>query len=667
VSNRLAWGIIGTGSIARTFAKGVAESRTGTLVAVGSRAQETADAFGDEFEVARRHGRYEALLADEAVQAVYISTPHPMHAEWAIAAAEAGKHILCEKPLALNHADAMTVIEAARRNDVFLMEALMYRCHPQTATLVKLIREGVIGEVRVIQATFSFHASFDPEGRLFNQALGGGGILDVGCYCTSMARLIAGAATAKDVAEPIEVTGCARIGEVSRVDEWAVASLRFPGDILATLATGVRVTQENVVRIFGSEGWILVPEPWQPGRDGGPGRIIVRKGKGDPQVTEVEPHTSLYGDEADCVAEHLDRRQAPPPAMTWNDTLGNMRTLDRWREAIGLVYDAEMPEAMTVPASGRPLARRPDPRMRYGPIEGVDLAVSRLVMGVDNQETMPHAAAMFDDFFERGGNCFDTAYIYGGGRRERLLGQWIKNRAIRDQVVILGKGAHTPHCNPEDLTRELTESLERLQTAYVDIYMLHRDNLDIPVGEFIDVLNEHQSAGRIRAFGASNWTFERVAAANDYAASKRLGGFAAVSNNFSLARMIQPPWQGCLSASDAESRAWFTETQMPLFPWSSQARGFFVNGRADPNDRSDEELVRCWYSDDNFRRLERARELAEKRGVLAINIALAYVLHQPFPTFPLIGPRTIDETRIAFAALDVELTPDEVKWLNTEV
>jgi len=129
--------------------------------------------------------------------------------------------------------------------------------------------------------------------------------------------------------------------------------------------------------------------------------------------------------------------------------------------------------------------------------------------------------------------------------------------------------------------------------------------------------------------------------------------------------MVEPPWAGCLSASDAASRAWLTKTQTPLLPWSSQARGFFTD-RARPDDRSDAELARCWYSDDNFRRLERVDELARRRGVLPINIALAYVLCQPFPTFPLIGPRTLSETRTSLPALDIDLTPDELRWLNLE-
>ncbi|MBV9229101.1 MAG: Gfo/Idh/MocA family oxidoreductase, partial [Chloroflexi bacterium] len=205
MSRTLTWGIIGTGRIAGIFANGIAESKTGTLLAVGSRTQASADKFGETWNVERRYGSYAALLADSDVQAVYIATPHPLHAEWAIKAAEAGKHVLCEKPIALNHAEAMAIIEAALRHDVFLMEAFMYRCHPQTAKLIELVRSGVIGKVRVIQASFSFHTTFRPESRLLNNALGGGGILDVGGYCASMARLIAGAAVGKDFADPTRV------------------------------------------------------------------------------------------------------------------------------------------------------------------------------------------------------------------------------------------------------------------------------------------------------------------------------------------------------------------------------------------------------------------------------------------------------------------------------
>jgi aryl-alcohol dehydrogenase-like predicted oxidoreductase len=460
------------------------------------------------------------------------------------------------------------------------------------------------------------------------------------------------------------VTGAAHIGEVSRVDEYAVATLTFPGDILAQLVTGVQLNGENVVRIFGTEGSILLPAPWLPPAKKSSSIFVQKNGEKEEQEIVVEFPADLYGNEADTVAASIDDRQSS--AMSWDDTLGNMKTLDRWREAIGLVYEAEQPEGKTLTVAKRPLTVKPDNIMKYGRIPGVDKPVSRLVMGVDNQVTWPHAAVMFDDFFERGGNCFDSAFIYGpDGLCEKLLGRWVKNRGVREQVVILDKGAHTPHCTPEALSKQHLISLERLQMDYVDIYMLHRDNLEVPVGEFIDVLNEHKRAGRIRAFGASNWSIERVQEANKWAAEHGLTGFSAMSNNFSLARMVDPVWAGCIAASDAKSRAWLTEAGMALMPWSSQARGFFT-GRARPGDYSDAELVRCWYSDDNFQRLERVNAMAKERGYTPINIALAYVLCQPFPTFPLIGPRQLSETRTSFPALSIELTPEDLRWLNLE-
>jgi len=226
---------------------------------------------------------------------------------------------------------------------------------------------------------------------------------------------------------------------------------------------------------------------------------------------------------------------------------------------------------------------------------------------------------------------------------------------------------------------QLDVTLDRLSTDHIDLYFLHRDNPDVPVGEWIDVLNAERSAGRIRAFGGSNWSLSRVQAANAYAVAEGLTPFAAVSNNFSLARMVDPVWKGCVAASDAEWRTWLEAEQMALFPWSSQARGFFTNrfdairaaSRSDVearygNQPSDAELVRCWFADDNFERRARAVELASERGVEPINVALAYVLSQPFPCFPLVGPRVLAETRSSLAGVGLTLTEDERRWLNLE-
>lgn len=337
MKTKLKWGILGTGKIARKFASGLSESRTGQLVAVGSRTADAAEKFAAEFPCTA-HANYDALLADANVEVVYISTPHPMHAEWAIKTARAKKHILCEKPFTMNVAEAVPVVEAAKRSGVFLMEAFMYRCHPQTEKLVELIRSKTIGEVRLIQASLSFDAAYDLDWRMFNKSLGGGGILDVGCYPCSMARLIAGAAVDKAFDDPVEVLGCAEIGAESRVDEYAVASLKFGSGILAQLNCGVRLAMENTVRIWGTKGCIVVPSPWFAAHGAGFSKIIIFKG-GVPDEVVVETDRGLYALEADHVAAHIAARQAP--AMPWGDTLGNMHTLDAWRKSVGLAYDAD--------------------------------------------------------------------------------------------------------------------------------------------------------------------------------------------------------------------------------------------------------------------------------------------------------------------------------------
>jgi predicted dehydrogenase/aryl-alcohol dehydrogenase-like predicted oxidoreductase len=670
---RVRWGIMGTGSIAGAFAEGLAEAESGQLVAVGSRTDATAELFAKKYNVPRKHGSYESLIRDSEVDALYIATPHPAHAEWAIRTARAGKHLLVEKPIGINAAEAMAIIEAAKESGVFLMEAFMYRAHPQTVRLVEILRSGAIGEVRMIQGAFGFHwpKPWDAESRLISNEFAGGGILDVGCYPVSMSRLIAGVAMGKPFADPIQVSGAAHLGK-SGVDEWAAGTLKFSNGIVAQVSCSVQVNQENVLRIYGSDGWILVPSPWAPARNGGASKILVYKnGEKLPEEIAVACGKQIYANEADHVAQHLDAPARQSPAMSWDDTLGNLRTLDKWRAAVGLIYDQEKPEHFRdTTVAGRPLASsRMQIRaghMKHGKIPGIAKDVSRIVMGCDNQPDFPHAAVMFDDYFERGGNAFDTAWIYGGGKFERFVGQWINLRGVRDDVVIIAKGAHSPLCTPRDLSRQLFESLERLGSDHADLYLMHRDNEDVPVAEFVDVLNEHKSAGRIRAFGGSNWRLARVDEANAYAKKHGRSTFSAVSNNFSLARLIEPMWAGCISASDPASREWFAKTQTPLLAWSSQARGFFLPGRSGPDKRADAELVRCWYSEDNFERQRRVFQLAQQRNVEPINIALAYVLSQPFPTFALIGPRQLSETRSSLKALEIELSPAEVKWLNLD-
>lgn len=657
MSSSLNWGILGTGSIARKFASELPHSATGRLVAVGSRSAEGAARFGEKFPGLRAYPTYEELLADREVQAVYISTPHPQHAEWAIAAAEAGKHILCEKPLTLNHAEAMTVVEAARRNGVFLMEAFMYRCHPRTARLAELVREGVIGRVRLIRATFSFASAYNPESRLFRNALGGGGILDVGCYTTSIVRLVAGAALGRDFADPLEVNGSALFCETG-VDTVAVATLKFPGDILAQISCGVALRQPDDLEIFGETGVITVPSFWNP-----PGLIKVRQNASretSEVATDANPYK--YALEADALALALPALESP--AVRWDDTLGNMRTLDAWREAVKLRYVSEQPDApeQRLPVSRRALRPGRFAEIPRADIPGVDKPVSRLLLGLDNQRTFPHLAAMADDFVERGGNAFDTAFIYAGGLMEELLGHWMKQRATREEVVVIVKGAHTPFCDPASLREQFHTSLDRLKTDYADVYLMHRDNPDVPVDEFVDVLDELRRAGKIRAYGGSNWSMARLREANVYAARAGREPFRVVSNNLSLARMMNPVWAGCESAKGAEWTAFLQETGLALLAWSSQARGYFVPGRPD----GDPEIARCWDSGENQERRRRAEHLASARGVSPLNVALAYVLSQPYRAFALFGPRTLGETRSSIPGVNLTLTPDELRWLDLD-
>lgn len=660
MSKMFSWGILGTGAIARKFASELPHSQTGRLVAVGSRTQASADKFAADHGGIRAHGSYEALLADPEVQAVYISTPHPQHAEWAIAAAEAGKHILCEKPLTITHADAMVVIEAAQRHHVFLMEAFMYRCHPRTALLAQLIRDGAVGTVKLIKANFSFNCPYNAESRLFSNALGGGGILDVGCYTASIARLVAGAAAGQPFLDPVELGGSAILCD-TQVDAVAAATLKFPNGILAQISCGIGVTQPADLEVYGDKGWMKVPQFWNP-----PGEIEVfsyETKQSEKIASDENPYK--YAMEADALAAALPALQSP--FMSWDDTLGNMRALDRWREAAGVVYQSE---ALDAPEHKHLVSRRPLRPNRWAEvpsarITGLDKPVSRLVLGVDNQRTLGHMSAMADDFLERGGNAFDTAHIYWAGKMEAHLGHWIENRGVREQVVVTVKGAHTPWCNPSDLLTQFDESLGRLRTGYADIYMMHRDNPDIPVAEFVDVLDSLYQAGRVRVYGGSNWSIERLRAANEYAARTGKQPFRVVSNNLSLAEMISPVWAGCVCAKGAEWRQWFQENHAALFSWSSQARGYFAPGRF-AGSVSDAEIERCWDSEPNRERRRRATELAAEKGVSPMNIALAFVLSQPFAAFALIGPRTIQETRTALTGTGLRLTPEEVAWLDLE-
>jgi predicted dehydrogenase/aryl-alcohol dehydrogenase-like predicted oxidoreductase len=660
------WGILGPGGIAKAFTGGVAGSRTGTLAAIATRDPGRAG-LAETFPGARILAGYDALLADPEVDAIYIAVPHPWHAEWAIKAAEAGKHVLCEKPLALTAFEADAMMHAARKAGTFLGEAFMYRLHPQTLKLVELIKSGVVGDIRMIKSSFGFAMPrFMPEHRLYANDLAGGGILDVGGYPVSMVRLIAGAAAGKPFAEPDKVAGVAHLGQ-SGVDEWASALLHFPGGIVAEVSCSISLDQDNVLSIFGTKGRIEVPDFWFAGgnRDIGLGRIDLIKADGSRETISVNETRHLYSFEVDGAGEAIlaGRQEFAWPGMGWDDSLGTLRVLDKWRASVGLEYEIEKAKRRVNTIAGRPL-RRDGSMIGKRAIPGLPKPASVLALGFEDFRTFSSGSILLDAFFEAGGNLFDTGYVYGGGYTEKLLGEWLKNRGVREQSVVIGKGAHSPLCYPDVIGKQLDQSLDRLQTDHVDVYFMHRDNPDVPVGEFVDAMDREVKAGRIRGpFGGSNWTMARMDEAIAYAERTGKQRPGALSNNFSLAEMLVPIWPGCVTASTEEWKAWLTSRQMPNFAWSSQARGFFTE-RAGRDKRDNEEMVRTWYSENNFKRRDRAIELANRLGKSPIHVALAYVLAQPFTSIPLIGPRTLDELEDSLRALDISLSKDDLEWLD---
>ncbi|MBB3428743.1 putative dehydrogenase/aryl-alcohol dehydrogenase-like putative oxidoreductase [Rhizobium sp. BK312] len=658
------WGIIGPGRIAQTFADGIAHSRSGKLVAIASRNPDK-PGLGDGFPGARIVNGYEALLADKEIDAVYIATPHTGHAEWAIKAIRAGKHVLVEKPIALSAFDAEAIYYEAKKAGVFAGEAFMYRVHPQTAKLIELVKSGVIGDLRIIRTSFGFNmGKVNPEHRLFANDMAGGGILDVGGYPVSMARLIAGAVDGKPFLDPEKVSGVGHLGQTG-VDEWASAVLKFPNNVIAEVSCSIMANQDNTLRIIGSDGRIEVKDFWfASGHKGGVGKIEVIKG-GETQTIEVKEERWLYSFEVDAAGDAIraGQKEFAYPGISWADSIGNLKVLDQWRASIGLEYGVEKAAKRTKNIAGATVTKGNSIPKRS--IPGISKPASLVTLGFEFFPNFAAASLTLDAFYEAGGNAFDTAYVYGGGKTESIFGDWHTSRNVpREEIVLIGKGAHSPLCYPDVIAKQLDQSLNRLKTDYVDIYFMHRDNTDVPVGEFVDAMDAEVKAGRIRGiFGGSNWTRARFDEAIAYAQKNGKTAPAALSNNFSLAEMLDPIWAGCVAASDDEWKAWLNAKQIPNFAWSSQGRGFFTD-RAGCDKRDDEELVRVWYSDRNFGRRDRAIELAQKLGRSPIHIALAYVVAQPFPVIPLIGPRTVAELEDSLSALDIKLTPEQVKWLE---
>jgi predicted dehydrogenase len=327
VTEPIRWGILGTGNIAHQFARGLADTPDATLVAVGSRSIDTANTFADEFDIERRHPTYEELADDDGVDAVYVSTPHPFHRDNSILLLEHGKAVICEKPFTINAGDAKAVIDVARQRDVFLMEAMWTRYLPAVVRARELIAEGAIGDVRLVQADFGFRAGINPEGRLFNLALGGGALLDVGIYVISMASMILGP-------RPSRVASTTQIGETG-VDEQSAFLLQYPGGELAVLSCAVRTGTAVEARIFGTEGSILLHGPFFKC-----GALTVKRG-GEEEHIDLPLEGNGYNYEAAEVGRCLRAGLKESDVMPLDETLALMELMDSIRAQWGLSYPME--------------------------------------------------------------------------------------------------------------------------------------------------------------------------------------------------------------------------------------------------------------------------------------------------------------------------------------
>jgi len=314
--------------------------------------------------------------------------------------------------------------------------------------------------------------------------------------------------------------------------------------------------------------------------------------------------------------------------------------------------------------------------MRYIEISGLSSPVSIVGLGTTSKSftTEPDAAPdLMEAFLAAGGNLVDTAHIYGFGASEQTLGRWLEESGRRDELILLTKGCH-PTVDPDDffgtpwvsrvtpdaIRTDLNESLERLRTDHVDIYLLHRDDETVDSGPLIETLNEEQERGRIRVFGASNWSVERIVEANAVAARNGLNGFVVSSPGLSLARPTRQRYPGTLFADDT-IRQWHQSSRMPLLAYSSLSAGFINRSPSDPPTDDD---AGPYYSNENFERIRRAKEIAETKNVTGLQVALAFVLRQAFPVVGIIGPSSVPNLESALGVLDVELTPQEMAYLD---
>jgi predicted dehydrogenase len=316
----LRWGVISTANIGRVAVlPAIRRSSNGDLVAVASREEGTARAFAKNLGIPQAYGSYEALLAADDIDAVYIPLPNSLHREWTIKAAEAGKHVLCEKPLALDAAECQEMEAAAQQNGVVFMEAFMYRFHPQTEKVLQLVQDGAIGEPRLIYAAFTFRLS-NLENIRFSPELGGGSLMDVGCYCVNIIRTVAG--VIPGAGEPVEVQARANWGETG-VDDEMTGTLLFANGLLAQFSSGLTLERREFYQVAGPEGHLDVQSAFLPGT--GDTTINEYHGRRDPvahEIPGVDEYQLMVEHFASCVHSGAPVRYPPSEAAA------NMRVIE---------------------------------------------------------------------------------------------------------------------------------------------------------------------------------------------------------------------------------------------------------------------------------------------------------------------------------------------------
>ena len=317
--------------------------------------------------------------------------------------------------------------------------------------------------------------------------------------------------------------------------------------------------------------------------------------------------------------------------------------------------------------------------MKYTRIPGINKPVSRLLQGsiMLSREDRDGNFRLLDACFENGFNAYDSAHSYGAGFTDSELGAWIQSRGIRDEVAILAKGAHPENgiadrVRPDYIRSDLDESLEYLQTDYVELYLLHRDSREYPVGEIVDVLHEAKEAGKIGAYGGSNWLGDRVKAANEYAAANGKTPFTVSSPQFSVAEMVKPAWEGCISVSGEggeADRAYYDENEISLFTWSSLAGGFMTGKFTRDNLDSftaymDTNPIEAYAYESNFQRLDRVNELAADKGLTPSQISVAYVLSNNPRYHAIVANWEVEQVPYNAAAASIQLSAAEIAWLE---